>query len=376
MAAGTIIGGPVGDRFGRKLVIWCSILGVLPFTLALPYANLFWTGVLSAVIGFILASAFSAILVYAQELVPGKVGMISGLFFGLAFGTAGIGAAALGRLADHTSIEYVYHLCSYLPALGLLTAWLPNVEAGPTRARAGRCRRRRRRRRTLELRPPWPTTCRAAPSSSPAPIRVSAGPWSRRWPRAAATWSLPRGRRSGPARCSTASGAASVGRRRVPPGGRLGSGLGAAGGGDATSRPGGRSTCWSTTPGSAAPSGLSADGFDLTYATNHIGPFLLTSLLLPAIERAPQGRIVNVSSIGHMQVKRIDWTLLERRTEPRKSGFADYAATKLMNILHAKELARRLADTRVTTYALHPGGVKSNIWRALPGRCSGASSCS
>jgi retinol dehydrogenase 12 len=112
---------------------------------------------------------------------------------------------------------------------------------------------------------------------------------------------------------------------------------------------------------------LSADGFDLTYATNHIGPFLLTSLLLPAIERAPQGRIVNVSSIGHMQVKRIDWTLLERRTEPRKSGFTDYAATKLMNILHAKELARRLTGTRVTTYALHPGGVKSNIWRALPG---------
>jgi retinol dehydrogenase 12 len=111
---------------------------------------------------------------------------------------------------------------------------------------------------------------------------------------------------------------------------------------------------------------LSADGFDLTYATNHIGPFLLTSLLLPAIERAPQGRIVNVSSIGHMQVKRIDWTLLERRTEPRKSGFADYAASKLMNILHAKELARRLSGTRMTTYALHPGGVKSNIWRALP----------
>jgi retinol dehydrogenase 12 len=111
---------------------------------------------------------------------------------------------------------------------------------------------------------------------------------------------------------------------------------------------------------------LSADGFDLTYATNHLGPFLLTSLLLPAIERAPQGRIVNVSSIGHMQVKRIDWTLLERRTEPRKSGFLDYGITKLMNILHAKELARRLTGTRVTTYALHPGGVKSNIWRALP----------
>ena len=118
--------------------------------------------------------------------------------------------------------------------------------------------------------------------------------------------------------------------------------------------------------GVGGTNGLSADGFDLTYATNHIGPFLLTSLLLPAIERAPQGRIVNVSSIGHMQVKRIDWTLLERRTEPRKSGFADYAVTKLMNILHAKELARRLAATRVTTYALHPGGVKSNIWRALP----------
>ena len=118
--------------------------------------------------------------------------------------------------------------------------------------------------------------------------------------------------------------------------------------------------------GVGGTNGLSADGFDLTYATNHIGPFLLTSLLLPAIERAPQGRIVNVSSIGHMQVKRIDWTLLERRTEPKKSGFADYAVTKLMNILHAKELARRLADTRVTTYALHPGGVKSNIWRALP----------
>ncbi|HUR95147.1 MAG TPA: MFS transporter [Gemmatimonadales bacterium] len=130
VAAGTIVGGPVGDRFGRKLVIWCSILGVLPFTLALPYVDLFWTGVLSVLIGFILASAFSAILVYAQELVPGKVGMISGLFFGFAFGTAGIGAAALGELADHTSIELVYHLCAYLPVLGLLTAWLPDVESG------------------------------------------------------------------------------------------------------------------------------------------------------------------------------------------------------------------------------------------------------
>ncbi|HKT59703.1 MAG TPA: MFS transporter [Gemmatimonadales bacterium] len=128
VAAGTIIGGPVGDRFGRKLVIWCSILGVLPFTLALPHVGLAWTGVLSVIIGFILASAFSAILVYAQELVPGRVGLISGLFFGLAFGVAGIGAAALGQLADHTSIEFVYRLCAYLPALGLLTAWLPDVE--------------------------------------------------------------------------------------------------------------------------------------------------------------------------------------------------------------------------------------------------------
>ena len=129
MAAGTIIGGPIGDRFGRKYVIWGSILGVLPFTLALPYVNLFWTGVLTVPIGLILASAFSAILVYAQELLPGKVGMISGLFFGLAFGIAGIGAAVLGRLADRTSIEYVYRLCSYLPALGLLTALLPNLES-------------------------------------------------------------------------------------------------------------------------------------------------------------------------------------------------------------------------------------------------------
>jgi len=130
VAAGTIIGGPVGDRFGRKLVIWCSILGVLPFTLALPYVNLPWTGVLSVIIGLVLASAFSAILVYAQELVPGRVGLISGLFFGFAFGVAGIGAAVLGQLADHTSIEHVYHLCSYLPALGLLAAWLPNMETG------------------------------------------------------------------------------------------------------------------------------------------------------------------------------------------------------------------------------------------------------
>jgi MFS transporter, FSR family, fosmidomycin resistance protein len=127
VALGTILGGPIGDRYGRKLVIWVSILGVAPFTLALPHANLFWTGVLTVVIGIILASAFSAILVYAQELVPGKVGLISGLFFGLAFGMAGIGSAILGDLADHTSIEYGFRLCAYLPLIGLLTAFLPNV---------------------------------------------------------------------------------------------------------------------------------------------------------------------------------------------------------------------------------------------------------
>jgi len=127
VAAGTLIGGPVGDRIGRKYVIWFSILGVAPFTLALPYANLFWTAVLSVIIGLILASAFSAILVYAQELVPGKVGLIAGLFFGLAFGMGGIGAAVLGRLADRTSIHYVFHLCSFLPLLGLLTTLLPNT---------------------------------------------------------------------------------------------------------------------------------------------------------------------------------------------------------------------------------------------------------
>jgi MFS transporter, FSR family, fosmidomycin resistance protein len=128
IAAGTIIGGPIGDRIGRKYVIWCSILGVLPFTLVLPYANLFWTSILSVVIGVILASAFSAILVYAQELMPGKVGMVSGMFFGLAFGLGGVGAALLGNLADHTSIAFVYKLCSFLPAIGLLTGFLPNLE--------------------------------------------------------------------------------------------------------------------------------------------------------------------------------------------------------------------------------------------------------
>ena len=134
VASGTLIGGPVGDRIGRKYVIWVSILGVAPFTLLLPYANLFWTGVLSVVIGLVLSSAFSAILVYAQELVPGKVGLIAGLFFGLAFGMGGIGAAVLGRLADHTSIRHVFNLCAFLPLLGLITGFLPNVESpGPRR---------------------------------------------------------------------------------------------------------------------------------------------------------------------------------------------------------------------------------------------------
>ena len=128
VALGTLIGGPVGDRIGRKNVIWVSILGVLPFTMALPYANLFWTEILSVVIGLILASAFSVIVVYAQELVPGKVGMISGLCFGFAFGMAGLGAAVLGWLADLTSINFVYLVCSYLPAVGLLAAFLPNIE--------------------------------------------------------------------------------------------------------------------------------------------------------------------------------------------------------------------------------------------------------
>ena len=128
VAAGTLIGGPVGDRFGRKYVIWFSILGTAPFALMLPYANLFWTGVLIVPIGLILASAFSAILVYAQELIPGKVGLVAGLFFGFAFGMGGIGSALLGRLADQTSIGYVYHICSFLPLIGLLTGFLPNLE--------------------------------------------------------------------------------------------------------------------------------------------------------------------------------------------------------------------------------------------------------
>ena len=129
VAAGTLLGGPIGDRFGRKYVIWFSILGAAPFTLLLPHANLFWTSILSVFIGFILASAFSAILVYAQELLPGKVGMVSGLFFGFAFGMGGIGSALLGVLADHTSINFVYQICAFLPLIGIITAFLPNIKS-------------------------------------------------------------------------------------------------------------------------------------------------------------------------------------------------------------------------------------------------------
>ena len=128
-AAGTLLGGPIGDKIGRKAVIWFSVLGALPFTLALPYADHFWTVALSIPIGFILASAFSAMLVYAQELLPGRVGLISGLFFGVAFGMGAAGAASLGALADATSIGFVYHLCSFLPAIGLLTMFLPGQKA-------------------------------------------------------------------------------------------------------------------------------------------------------------------------------------------------------------------------------------------------------
>lgn len=133
-AAGTFIGGPVGDRIGRKYVIWASILGVLPFTLMLPYANLLWTEILTVIIGLILASAFSAIVVFAQELVPGRVGAIAGMFFGFAFGAGGVGAAMLGHLADATSIDTVYKVCSFLPAIGLLTWFLPNIEPHSRRA--------------------------------------------------------------------------------------------------------------------------------------------------------------------------------------------------------------------------------------------------
>ena len=129
IAAGTLFGGPIGDRIGRKYVIWLSILGVLPFSVALPYADLFWTGVFTVIIGLVLASSGPAILVYAQELVPGRTGTIAGLFFGLSFGLGGLGAAVLGQLADVTSIGFVYQLCSFLPALGLLAAFLPAVRS-------------------------------------------------------------------------------------------------------------------------------------------------------------------------------------------------------------------------------------------------------
>ncbi|MGD0723414.1 MAG: MFS transporter [Roseiarcus sp.] len=129
VAAGTFAGGPIGDRFGRKFVIWASIVGVLPFTLALPHLNLFWTALDTIAIGLILSSAFSAIVVYAQELVPGNVGAIAGLFFGLSFGLGGIGAALLGALADLTSLTFVYRVCAFLPAIGLLTYFLPNIRA-------------------------------------------------------------------------------------------------------------------------------------------------------------------------------------------------------------------------------------------------------
>ncbi len=131
VAIGTLLGGVIGDKFGRKYVIWFSILGALPFSLLLPYVNLFWTGILSVFIGLTLSSAFPAIVVYAQELVPGKIGTISGLFFGFAFGLSGLGAAALGWIADRTSIEFIYVLCSYLPVLGLLAALLPDLKTAP-----------------------------------------------------------------------------------------------------------------------------------------------------------------------------------------------------------------------------------------------------
>lgn len=128
VAFGTILGGPIGDRYGRKLVIWVSILGVAPFTLLLPHVDLVGTVILSIIIGVVISSAFSAILVYATDLIPGKVGMVAGLFFGLAFGMGGIGSAVLGQLADKTSVEYVFSICAYLPLLGIITWFLPNLE--------------------------------------------------------------------------------------------------------------------------------------------------------------------------------------------------------------------------------------------------------
>ncbi|MBX9742432.1 MAG: MFS transporter [Chthoniobacterales bacterium] len=132
IALGTLIGGPLGDRFGRKRIIWVSILGTAPFSILLPYASLVWIGLLSCIIGLILASAFSAILIYAQELMPGNVGMVSGLFFGLAFGMGGFGSVLLGALADVTSINFVFYLCSFLPLIGIITAFLPSIEKKAT----------------------------------------------------------------------------------------------------------------------------------------------------------------------------------------------------------------------------------------------------
>jgi FSR family fosmidomycin resistance protein-like MFS transporter len=133
-AVGVFVGGPIGDRFGARFVIWLSILGVIPFALALPYADLFWSGVLSVIIGVVFASAFPAIIVFAQELVPGRVGLIAGAFFGFAFGTGGLGAALLGGLADSHGIAFVYRVCSYLPLLGLLTILLPRIPRAPAGA--------------------------------------------------------------------------------------------------------------------------------------------------------------------------------------------------------------------------------------------------
>jgi FSR family fosmidomycin resistance protein-like MFS transporter len=129
VAAGTLFGGPLGDKFGRKYIIWISILGVAPFTMLLPHVSLFWVGILSVIIGLILSSAFSAILVYATELLPGKVGLVAGLFFGFAFGMGGLGSAVLGKLADVTSIQYVFNVCAFLPLIGIITGFLPNIES-------------------------------------------------------------------------------------------------------------------------------------------------------------------------------------------------------------------------------------------------------
>jgi MFS transporter, FSR family, fosmidomycin resistance protein len=136
IAVGTLIGGPISDKIGRRPMIWISILGALPFTLMLPYANLFWTTVLTIVIGLLMASAFPAILVYAHELMPGRVGRVSGMFFGFAFGLVGLGAAVMGRIADVHGIAFVYHLCSYLPAIGLVVWLLPNLEQNPAQRAA------------------------------------------------------------------------------------------------------------------------------------------------------------------------------------------------------------------------------------------------